>query len=305
MRLVSSPVEPGQTGSTVANRQDAVLLLIERGFINSFTGRNRPTVGELQTINNDLIQERGQARFDDDGQLDILRKYGYEDPGFTDAPNADNRRVLNQVRVIAVTDRYDAEWMIVHRAGRQHMNDVTDEDIAAQPKAQAKREAADAQVEGARYATTSLLAAAAAHVASKFIDDPKNFTAAARAVQALAGAAGSYAYAKSPTGAYMPDVVNKPSPNRSLRISARDRVKNWPSMAGGLAKWGMGGSDLARKRRGRVSDWPRRSPTIRRNSQMHFSQGPGQLCESNNAGSSGAEEAGDGRRRLGLPVRRK
>ena len=62
---MTSRLRQGMQGSAVANLQGALLLRIEHQGIKTFTGRNRPTVKELQTLTKTLKQERGQEKFDD------------------------------------------------------------------------------------------------------------------------------------------------------------------------------------------------------------------------------------------------
>jgi uncharacterized membrane protein YccC len=49
----------------VADQQDALLLLIERQVIKTFTGSRRPTVKELHALTETLRQERAQSKFGD------------------------------------------------------------------------------------------------------------------------------------------------------------------------------------------------------------------------------------------------
>ena len=302
--------------------------------------RHEFLVGARQIlIDHGFTIRRLRSWFDDQGQLDILKKYGYEEPGYSDALNADVRQVLNQDRMIAAIDRYNTEWKSIHHAGGQHMKALTDDDVAALAKAQAKREAVDAWVEGANYVTSSLAAAATAYVASKFTDDPKKVTAAAGAAYALAGATGSVAYAKSQAGTYVPEVVNKPppkppgpdfsaprgteanpipawelirtpTPNNSRYIPVKvarfiDRVMNSPYMRAELAKWGITGPIQRGSGAGtyQIGHDPGRPYTATPKDTP--TKVMGQLYESNNAGSSGAAQTRDAWKRLGIPVRKK
>jgi RHS repeat-associated protein len=282
--------------------------------------------------------ERLRNWFDEYGQLEILKKYGYEKPGFTDATNADCRRVLNQDRVVAAIDRYDAEWKAIHHIGGQHMSEMTVADIDAQNKAQLKREEVDAWIEGTGYVTTSLAAATAAYVASKFTDDQKTITAVAGAVHSLASATGSYAYAKQQAGTYKPDVVNKPPPkppgpdftaprgtdanpipawelirtptqnnSRYIPVSVSrfiNRVMNSPYMRAELAKWGITGPISRGSGAGtyQIGHDPGRpyTATPKGTPTKVF----GQLFESNIAGSDAARATRDAWVKLGIPVRK-
>src|SRR5437879_685212 len=50
-------------GPAVSDLQDALLLLIERKVIKTFTGRGRPTVKEIETLAENLKQERARSTF--------------------------------------------------------------------------------------------------------------------------------------------------------------------------------------------------------------------------------------------------
>ena len=63
MNQITSPLQPGMQGSTVADLQDALLLLMGRQIIKTFQPPNRPTAEELKTLAQALKQERAQSTF--------------------------------------------------------------------------------------------------------------------------------------------------------------------------------------------------------------------------------------------------
>src|SRR6185312_6466402 len=123
------------------------------------------------------------------GDLEILKRYGYERPGYTDALNPDVWRELNQQRVMRAVEAY----LIDHDAKPASMSKTKPEMIAAIEAKQKEIKFIQLWLEGWSYVTSSVVAGASARIASFFTDDQKKITAAAGAGYALAGVAGAVA----------------------------------------------------------------------------------------------------------------
>ena len=63
MNRIIAPINPVETGSQVANLQDALLALLARDVIRPLDTPNRPTLEELQELTKSLVQERTQSLF--------------------------------------------------------------------------------------------------------------------------------------------------------------------------------------------------------------------------------------------------
>jgi hypothetical protein len=118
------------------------------------------------------------------GDLEILKRYGYEEPSrssFLLNPGA--RKIENQRRVMRAIFAYHSEYT----DARTTMGPLTAETVKAINDAQDESERVAAWVEGAEAgAHTSAIGGATEAVASQFTDDPKKLIAARR-VGSLAG----------------------------------------------------------------------------------------------------------------------
>ena len=65
MKKITSNLQPGTQGDSVADLQDALLFLIERNVIKTSLPPNRPTADELETLTTRLKQERLESTFRD------------------------------------------------------------------------------------------------------------------------------------------------------------------------------------------------------------------------------------------------
>jgi hypothetical protein len=63
MQTIVAPIKHGESGTPVANLQDALLALLERKIIQPLDAPNRPTVEELQKLTEGLKREREQSQF--------------------------------------------------------------------------------------------------------------------------------------------------------------------------------------------------------------------------------------------------
>lgn len=99
MNQITSPLQPGMQGPTVADLQDALQLLISRQFIKSSAPPNRPTADELQTLVQKLNQERAQSTYSAATQQ--LVRYFQNQNGlgdsFAGAVEAKTAQVLNTI----------------------------------------------------------------------------------------------------------------------------------------------------------------------------------------------------------------
>src|SRR5437763_13684262 len=66
MDRIIATIKPGDTGTQVANLQDAILALLERKIIHALDATNKPAPEALEKLTEGLKQEREQSLFGKD-----------------------------------------------------------------------------------------------------------------------------------------------------------------------------------------------------------------------------------------------
>ena len=99
MNQITSPLQPRSQNPAVVNLQDALLLLIERQLIKTFSPPNRPTADEFQTLVQRLNQELVTTTYGD--ATHHLVRYFQNQQGLGDSfagtVEAKTAQVLNRV----------------------------------------------------------------------------------------------------------------------------------------------------------------------------------------------------------------
>ncbi len=167
---------------------------------------------------------RGQVNdaLESAGLLDDLESHGFEKA----AAHSFTPGVTYQERAVDALNQYIDRYRNAHNIKVGPSIDVPaqGEDI----------EFYRAWLEGLSYITSSLGAAVAAGVASKFTGDPKKITAAAGLGAAVEGAVGAIGYMVGGRGSYSPEVVgprDRPSAVGAWRYTGKQPIKAAPDPA--------------------------------------------------------------------------
>ena len=147
------------------------------------------------------------------GLLDDLKSHGFKP---ADTYSTENSILSYQPRVIEALMKYIDRYKVAH-----NIKTPTSANVPTQGE---DVEFYRAWLEGLSYIRSSLLAAEAAELASKFTSDPKKITAAAGAGAAVEGIAGAFAG----TGRYSPKVVgprDRPAAVGAWRYTGEQPIK--------------------------------------------------------------------------------
>ena len=69
MQIIIAPIQAGDSGASVFNLQDALLLMIDKNIIWPLDAPKRPSPEELKGLLDKLLAEREQSRYSETTQL--------------------------------------------------------------------------------------------------------------------------------------------------------------------------------------------------------------------------------------------